>query len=194
MASTSFRAIGMRPTSKLASGSLQMGNVGYLHYIMPGNLARHDQTARLSVAAQAALETLPRDAAGKLLETPDIRSDNGSCYISREFGAVLDERTEPQADQSALPGRERFDGAGNRTLNEALEGEDFADYLLAVKVIAKIIGGTMRSVCTVPWGFFPQQLTEAIPRRCTPCGDGSWPRPDTDGEKRTYNYGSLRCH
>ena len=44
----------------------------------------------VSVASQAALETLPRDAAGQLLVKPEIRSDNGSCYISKEFHGVLE--------------------------------------------------------------------------------------------------------
>ena len=47
--------------------------------------------ATVSVATQAALETLPKDTEEKLLARPLIRSDNGSCYISREFGGVLDE-------------------------------------------------------------------------------------------------------
>ena len=45
----------------------------------------------VSVAAQAALETLPRDADGNFLDAAGDPFDNGSCYISREFGGVLDE-------------------------------------------------------------------------------------------------------
>jgi len=63
----------------------------YSRYIVHHELLWTMDGPAVSVAAQAALETLPRDAAGKLLETPLIRSDNGICYISREFGAVLDE-------------------------------------------------------------------------------------------------------
>jgi transposase InsO family protein len=112
----------------------------YSRYIVHHELLWTMDGPAVSVAAQAALETLPRDAAGKLLETPIIRSDNGSCYISREFGAVLDEhelshkRIKPHCpEENGLMER------ANRTINEALEGEDLADYLLAVKVIAKII-------------------------------------------------------
>jgi putative transposase len=83
---------------------------------------------------------LPRDDEGKLRERPEIRSDNGSCYISREFGAVLDEhelshhRIKPHCpEENGLMER------ANRTINEALEGEDLADYLQAVKVIARLI-------------------------------------------------------
>jgi hypothetical protein len=92
------------------------------------------------VAAQAALETLPVDAEGKLLETPEIRSDNGSCYISREFGAVLDEhelshrRIKPHCpEENGLMER------ANRTIGEALEGEELTDYLQASRVICRLI-------------------------------------------------------
>jgi transposase InsO family protein len=112
----------------------------YSRYIVHHELLWTMDGPAVSVAAQAALETLPRDAAGKLLETPLIRSDNGSCYISREFGAVLDEhelshkRIKPHCpEENGLMER------ANRTINEALEGEDLADYLQAVKVIARII-------------------------------------------------------
>ena len=85
----------------------------YSRYIVHHELLWGMDGATVSVAAQAALETLPKDAEGKLLVKPEIRSDNGSCYISREFGGVLDEHeSEPSADQAALPGGERPDGAG----------------------------------------------------------------------------------
>ena len=45
----------------------------------------------VSLAAQAALEKLPRHEDGRIAARPDIRSDNGSGYISREFGLVLDQ-------------------------------------------------------------------------------------------------------
>jgi hypothetical protein len=60
----------------------------------------------------------------KLLEKPEIRSDSGSCYISREFGGVLDEhelshrRIKPHCpEENGLMER------ANRTIDEALEGE-----------------------------------------------------------------------
>ena len=77
---------------------------------------------------------------GELLERPDIRSDNGSCYISREFGAVLDEhelshrRIKPHCpEENGLMER------ANRTIGEALEGEELTDFLQAVKVIDRLI-------------------------------------------------------
>jgi len=96
----------------------------------------------VSVAAQATLETLPRDRKGRLLEKPVIRSDNGSGYIPREFGGVLDEhglshrRITPHCpEENGLIER------AQRTFDEALDGEDLTNYLLqAEQVIGKMIG------------------------------------------------------
>jgi hypothetical protein len=45
----------------------------------------------VSEAAQAAIDTLPRGEDGKPVEKPEIRSDNGSGYTSKEFKVVLKE-------------------------------------------------------------------------------------------------------
>jgi len=94
----------------------------------------------VSLAAQAALETLPRDDQGRLLAMPTIRSDNGSCYISREFGGVLDEyglshrRIKPHCpEENGLIER------AHRTFGEALDGEELTDFLQAEKVIDRMI-------------------------------------------------------
>jgi transposase InsO family protein len=112
----------------------------YSRYIVHHELLLGMDGASVSVAAQAALETLPRDATGRLLRRPAIRSDNGSCYISREFGGVLDEhelshrRIKPHCpEENGLMER------ANRTLGEALESEDLTNYLQAVKVIDRLI-------------------------------------------------------
>jgi putative transposase len=112
----------------------------YSRYIVHHELLWGMDGATVSVAAQAALETLPKDGEGKLLVKPEIRSDNGSCYISREFGGVLDEhglshrRIRPHCpEENGLMER------ANRTFDEALEAEELTDYLQAVKVIARMI-------------------------------------------------------
>jgi putative transposase len=112
----------------------------YSRYIVHHELLWGMDGATVSVAAQTALETLPKDAEGKLLVKPEIRSDNGSCYISREFGGVLDEhglshrRIKPHCpEENGLMER------ANRTLDEALEEEELTDYLQAVKVLARMI-------------------------------------------------------
>ena len=43
----------------------------------------------MSLAAQKAIETLPKGRDGKPATTPEIRSDNRSCSISKEFRVVL---------------------------------------------------------------------------------------------------------
>jgi putative transposase len=112
----------------------------YSRYIVHHELLWGMDGATVSVAAQAALETLPKDAEGNLLVKPEIRSDNGSCYISREFGGVLDEhglshrRIRPHCpEENGLMER------ANRTFDEALEEEELTDFLQAVKVIARMI-------------------------------------------------------
>jgi putative transposase len=113
----------------------------YSRYIVHHELLWSMDGATVSVAAQAALETLPVDTDGRLLVKPQIRSDNGSCYISREFGGVLDEhglvhrRIQPHCpEENGLMER------ANRTLEEALEGEELTDYLQASRAIARLIG------------------------------------------------------
>lgn len=112
----------------------------YSRYIVHHELLWTMDGLAVGVAAQAALETLPVDAQGRLREPPEIRSDNGSCYVSREFGAVLDEyelshkRIKPHCpEENGLMER------ANRTLGEALEEEELTDYLQAVKRIGTII-------------------------------------------------------
>ena len=70
----------------------------YSRYIVHHELLRGMDGHSVSLAAQAAVENLPRNAQGNLVSRPDIRSRptlrvgaRGSGYISREFGAVLDE-------------------------------------------------------------------------------------------------------
>lgn len=109
-------------------------------YIVHHELLRTMDGHTVSLAAQAALETLPRDDTGQLLARPTIRSDNGSGYISREFGGVLDEhglshrRIKPHCpEENGLIER------AHRTFEEALEGEELTDFLQAEKVIDKMI-------------------------------------------------------
>jgi putative transposase len=112
----------------------------YSRYIVHHELLWGMDGDSVSVAAQAALETLPKCGDGKLFVKPEIRSDNGSCYISREFGGVLDEhglshrRIKPHCpEENGLMER------ANRTIGEALEGEDLTDFLQGVKAIGRVI-------------------------------------------------------
>ena len=112
----------------------------YSRYIVHHELLWGMDGATVSVAAQTALQTLPKDAEGNLVVKPEIRSDNGSCYISREFGGLLDEhglshrRIRPHCpEENGLMER------ANRTFAEALEEENLTDFLQAVKAIARMI-------------------------------------------------------
>lgn len=62
----------------------------YSRYIVYAELLLNMTGDTVSISSQAALETLPRNANGELLVKPEIRSDNGSCYISREFHGLLE--------------------------------------------------------------------------------------------------------
>ena len=92
--------------------------------------------------AQAAIEKLLRERGGEIPARgmPRLRSDNGSCYISREFRGVLDEhglhhnRIKPHCpEENGVVER------SNRTLREALEGAELTDLLQARSVLARII-------------------------------------------------------
>jgi len=112
----------------------------YSRYIVHHELLRGMDGKTVSVEAQAALETLAKDGSGALREKPKIRSDNGSCYISREFGAVWDEhelshkRIKPHCpEENGLMER------ANRTIGEALDEEERTDGLQAGKVMGRVI-------------------------------------------------------
>jgi transposase InsO family protein len=113
----------------------------YSRYIVHHELLMGMGGPTVSLAAQAALETLPVDAEGRLVDTAQMRSDKGSCFISREFGGVLEahglihRRIKPHCpEENGLMER------AQRTLGEALEEEELTDYLQATKVISRLVG------------------------------------------------------
>src|SRR5207244_11950488 len=61
----------------------------YSRYIVHQEVLTGMNGISVSLAAQAAVETLPKGADGRPLEKPEIQSDNGSAYIARELLAVL---------------------------------------------------------------------------------------------------------
>lgn len=112
----------------------------YSRYIVHQELLLGMDGQSVSLAAQAAIETLPRGPDGKPIATPEIRSDNGSGYISKEFRVVLTEnglahhRIHPHCpEENGLIER------ANRTMREALEGEDLTDHLTAIRVMARLV-------------------------------------------------------
>ncbi len=94
----------------------------------------------VSLAAQAAVETLPKGPDGLPVERPEIQSDNGSAYISREFLVVLTghglghHRIRPHCPEENGTMERVY-----RTLREALEGEELANLLAAERVVGRLV-------------------------------------------------------
>jgi putative transposase len=95
----------------------------------------------VSVEAQAAVERLLKERGGEIPPggMPRLRSDNGSCYVSREFRGVLDEHhLGHQRIKPHCPEENGIIERSNRTLREALDGAELTDLLQARDVIAGI--------------------------------------------------------
>lgn len=96
----------------------------------------------VSVEAQAAVERLLKERGGEIPSQgmPRLRSDNGSCYVSREFRGVLDEHhLGHQRIKPHCPEENGIIERSNRTLREALDGAELTDLLQARDVIARIV-------------------------------------------------------
>jgi transposase InsO family protein len=112
----------------------------YARYIVHHELLLGMDGTSLSVAAQAAIETLPRGEDGQPREKPEMQSDNGSGYIAREFLLVLKEhglghhRIRPHCPEENGVIERSF-----RTLREALEGEELTNLLEAERVLARLV-------------------------------------------------------
>jgi transposase InsO family protein len=94
----------------------------YSRYIVHHQLLTSIDGHSLSLAAQRALETLPRSSQGELTTKPTIRSDNGSGYISKEFHGLLDYHG--LTHHKITPHCPEENGVmerANRTVREALE-------------------------------------------------------------------------
>jgi putative transposase len=112
----------------------------YSRYLVHWELLTTMDGPSVSLAAQRAVETLPRDEAGKPLVAPEIRSDNGSCYISRDFRQVLE--SNGMAHQRIKPHCPEENGLverSNRTLREALETAEPANRQEAEQALGKIV-------------------------------------------------------
>jgi putative transposase len=112
----------------------------YSRYIVHHELLLGVDGVSVSLAAQAAIETLPRGEDGRPRERPEVQSDNGSGFIAREFLAVLKEhglghhRIKPHCPEENGVIERSF-----RTLREALEGEELTNLLEAERVLARLV-------------------------------------------------------
>ena len=103
-------------------------------YIVHWDLLRWMDGSSIALAAQAAIDTLPKES------RPVIQTDNGSGYVSRDFKTVLSERG--LAHQKIRPHCPEENGLVervNRTLGEALDVHDFEEVAGAKKTIGEII-------------------------------------------------------
>jgi transposase InsO family protein len=112
----------------------------YSRYLVHWELLSCMDGHSISVAAQRALETLDMNAQGQVQVQPIIRSDNGSGYVCREFGGLLDyhglthHRIKPHCpEENGVMER------CNRTLREALEVHELTSRYDAEETIGQII-------------------------------------------------------
>jgi putative transposase len=105
------------------------------HEVLPGM-----DGVTLSLAAQAAVDTLAKGADGLPVAKPVIQTDNGSGYISQEFRLVLKEnelghhRIKPHC-----PEENGVIERAYRTVREALDGEELTNLLAAEQVLARVV-------------------------------------------------------
>lgn len=113
----------------------------YSRYIVHHEMLLGMDGLTVSLAAQKAIETLPKGPDGKPTTTPKIRSDNGSCYIAKEFRVVLQENgLGHHRIQPHCPEENGLMEHANRTLRESLEEEAApANVLEAETLMRKIV-------------------------------------------------------
>jgi putative transposase len=113
----------------------------YSRYLVHWELLTDMCGASVSLAAEKALRRERHSWEGGPLAAPQIRSDNGSCYLSREFKRVLDAHgLTHQLIKPHCPEENGLVERSNRTLREAFEETEFADRQQAEEALARIIG------------------------------------------------------
>jgi putative transposase len=112
----------------------------YSRYVVHWELLSSMDGLSISAAAQRAIDTLAKGPDGKPVVKPEIRSDNGSGYVSAEFRRVLSAsgmrhaRIKPHCpEENGLMER------ANRTLREELDGEVLTTPDQARDVLARVI-------------------------------------------------------
>lgn len=112
----------------------------YSRYLVHWELLTSMDGHSISLAAQRALETLPRNASGEVRVKPIIRSDNGSGYISREFGGLLahheltHHRIKPHC-----PEENGIIERCHRTIREAIEEHELQGRYDSERVIGELV-------------------------------------------------------
>jgi putative transposase len=112
----------------------------YSRYIVHWELLSNMEGHSVSMGGQKALETLPCDEQGGPLARPEIRSDNGSCFISKEFHGVLEHYGLTHVKiRPHCPEENGIMERSNRTVREALEEEEPASRYEAEAALGRII-------------------------------------------------------
>jgi len=112
----------------------------YSRYVVHQELLLGMDGLTMSLAAQAAIDTLAKGEDGKPLAKPVIRSDNGSGYIAKEFKIVLKENgLDHQRIKPHCPEENGVIERSNRTIREQLEGEELQNLVQAQGVLSRII-------------------------------------------------------
>ena len=131
----------------------------YARYIVHHELLLGMDGISTSLAAQAAIETLPRGEDGQPQEKPEIQSDNGSSFIAREFLQVLQEhglghhRIRPHGPEENGVIERSF-----RTLREALEGEELSNLLEAERVLVRLVRWYNKERLHSALGYLPPEV------------------------------------
>lgn len=112
----------------------------YSRYLVHWELLNDMGGISVGSAAQAALDK-EKNSWKRMNQTPpEIRSDNGSCYVSREFREVLAQNgLTHQRIKPHCPEENGLVERSNRTLREALEQTEFANRQQAEEALGKII-------------------------------------------------------
>jgi putative transposase len=112
----------------------------YSRYVVHHELLLGMDGVTVSLAAQKAIDTLAKGADGLPVEKPLIRSDNGSGYVSKEFKVVLKENgLDQQRIKPHCPEENGVVERSNRTIREALDGEEMKNLVQAQEVLSRII-------------------------------------------------------
>lgn len=112
----------------------------YSRYLVHQELLRSMDGPSVSLAAAAALATLPKGADGLPIDRPEMRTDNGSGYVSWEFRQVLREHgLTQQRIRPHCPEENGLMERSNRTVREAMEEEpEPGDVLEAERMLSRI--------------------------------------------------------
>jgi putative transposase len=112
----------------------------YSRYLVHQELLRSMDGPSVSLAAATALATLPKGGDGLPIERPEMRTDNGSGFVSWEFRQVLREHgLTQQRIRPHCPEENGVMERSNRTVREALEEEaEPEDVLEAERLLTRI--------------------------------------------------------